>query len=112
MNTETQTLAAELLDALGRLIDARVAELVKPLEAELRLVKSLLSEWVDTKEAMRITGIKQAQTLKRERERPGTVVKVKFEGRTSSTPRYLRSSLLEYNEKKTRHHIRARPIPD
>jgi hypothetical protein len=111
MNTQAQTIAAELLDALGRFIDAQVAERLKPIEAELRLVKSLLSEWVDTKEAMKITGVK-SQTLKRERERPGTVVKVKFEGKTSTSPRYLRTSLLEYNDRKTCHRVVGRQLPD
>jgi hypothetical protein len=103
MDTEAQTLAAELLDALSRLIDARVAERLKPIGADIQLIKSLQSEWVDTKEAMRITGIKQAQTLKKERERLGTALVVKFEGRTGKSPRYLRASLLEYNERKTQH---------
>jgi hypothetical protein len=101
MTKEAQTLAIELLDILERLIDSRVEERVKPIEAELLLVKSLLSEWVDTREAMKITGIKQAQTLKKERERPGTVLVVKFEGETHKSPRYLRTSLLEYNRLRT-----------
>jgi hypothetical protein len=49
---------------------------------------------------MRIMGIKQAQTLKKERERPGTALVVKFEGKTNKSPRYLLTSLLEYSERK------------
>jgi len=112
MNAEAQELAAELLDALGRLIDARVAELVRPLEAELQLVKSLQDEWVDTKTALKIIGRKKPQTLKAERERPGTLIVVKFEGKMSSTPRYLRASLLAYNDRKTKRRVTAKPIPD
>jgi hypothetical protein len=109
MNIEAQTLAAELLDALYRLINARVAELLKPLEAELQLVKSLQDEWVDTKTALRITGLKKAQTLKAERERPGTLVAVKFEGEMSNTPRYSRASLLAYNDKKSKSRVTGWP---
>jgi uncharacterized protein (UPF0335 family) len=68
------------------------------LERELAAVKALQSEWVDTKEALRITGIKSGDTLKRLRERPDAVIVVKLEGKTSKQPRYLRSSLIAYNE--------------
>jgi hypothetical protein len=48
MNTEARTLAAELLDIICRLVDLPIEEKVKPLESEPRLLKSLLSEWLDT----------------------------------------------------------------
>ncbi len=106
-----QELVAQLVGLINQLVDMRVEEMLKPLKAELQLVKSLQSEWVDTKEALKITGIKTAQTLKRERERPGTVVVFKMEGKMCSTPRYLRASLIAYNEKKTQHRISAYPLP-
>lgn len=101
MSTEKETLMHELAGFIGRLVTLQVNELLQPLQKELQLVKSLQDEWVDTQEAMKITGIKQAQTLKAERERPGTALIVKFEGKTHKSPRYLRTSLLEYNQRRT-----------
>lgn len=79
---------------------------LETLEKELTELKQGQSEWVDTKEALRMTGLKCGDTLKAERERPNTRVRVKFEGSTNKQPRYLRSSLIAYNEARTlRHHV-------
>jgi hypothetical protein len=110
MSVEQQELVAQLADLINQLVDMRVEEITKPLKAELQLVKSLQSEWVDTKEALKITGIKKAQTLKAERERPGTVIIFKFEGSMCNTPRYLRASLIAYNDKKTKRRITGYPL--
>jgi predicted mannosyl-3-phosphoglycerate phosphatase (HAD superfamily) len=115
MNTSTHPngMPASMLDfmiALSTYLRELVEEQIQPLKAELHFIKSLQSEWVDTKEALKITGLKKAQTLKAERERLGTVVVVKFEGKMCSTPRYLRTSLLAYNDKKTKHRITGRPL--
>jgi hypothetical protein len=56
MSVEQQELVAQLADLINQLVDMRVEEITKPLKAELQLVKSLQSEWVDTKEALKITG--------------------------------------------------------
>jgi hypothetical protein len=85
------------LEPLQAYIQQLIAEAVRPLQEELALVKSLIPEWVNTKEAMRLTGIKQAETLKAIRERPKTLLIVKFEGKT---PLYLRSALIAYNDSK------------
>ena len=77
---------------------------IEPLERKLKLVEASQSEWVDTKEAMRLTGIRCADTLKAEREREHTALIVKFEGRTGKIPKYLRSSLLAHSETKTYRH--------
>ena len=94
MNAE---LISTLANAIGSLVDNLVAEKIKPLQEELALIKSLQDSWVNTKEAEKITGIK-SQALKKERERPGTVIEFKLEG---TRPFYLRTSLLEYSAKKT-----------
>jgi hypothetical protein len=101
---------ADMLNAIARFIDYRIAEALKPLQNELALIKSLQDEWVNTTEAMRITGIRQAQTLKIERERPGTKLVVKFEGKTGRLPRYLRTSLLAHNENKTQSRREGRAL--
>jgi predicted mannosyl-3-phosphoglycerate phosphatase (HAD superfamily) len=100
----------DLMTALSIYVREMVDEHTKPLKAELQLIKLLQSEWVDTKEALKITGLKKAQTLKAERERPGTVVVFKMEGRMCSTPRYLRASLIAYNDRKTKHEITGYPL--
>lgn len=79
------------------------------LEKSLGALQAGQSEWVDTKEALRLTGLKCGETLKAERERPGTRVRVKFEGSTNKQPRYLRSSLVAYNEARTLRHRPAQP---
>lgn len=81
---------------------------IEVLEQALGRVQAGQSEWVDTKEALRLTGLKCGETLKAERERPRTRILVKFEGRTNKQPRYLRASLLAYNEART---VRHRPAP-
>lgn len=68
-----------------------------PLLQEIAQLKEGLSEYVDTKEAKRLTGL-TAETLKVHRERPGTLIIVKPEGKTGSHPQYLRSSLIEFNK--------------
>jgi hypothetical protein len=94
-----------LLNTITTLIRQIVSEAMIPLEQELQLIKSLQNDWVNTKEAMRITGIKQAETLKAERERPSTLIVVKFEGTTGKMPLYLLTSLLAYNDSRIyRHH--------
>lgn len=77
-------------DELRRLID----EATEPLKRKLAFIESCQTEWVDTREAMRITGIKSPDTLKSERERANTQIKAKLEGRK---PLYSRASLLAYN---------------
>jgi hypothetical protein len=72
-----------------------ILHLTEPLRKRIEYLESCLTEWVDTKEAMRITGIKSPDTLKTERERLGTLIKAKLEGRK---PLYSRASLLAYNE--------------
>lgn len=81
-----------------RQVQEMILAAVEPLQKELNLVKSLQSEWVDTKEALKMTGLRSAETLKAERERHNTKLIVKFEGKF---PKYLRISLLAYNEAKT-----------
>ena len=71
---------------------------MEPLQKELELIKSLQSEWVDTKVALKMTGLKSAETLKAERERLNTKLIFKLEGKF---PKYLRASILAYNEAKT-----------
>ena len=70
------------------------------LEQKVEQLEAGQSEWVDTKEAQRITGIKSADTLKRLREQPGSLLVVKKEGKTGRMPMYLRKSLLLYNASK------------
>jgi hypothetical protein len=94
MNTQEQELVTELFGLINRLVDLIIEEKIKPLQDELKLVKSRVSEWVDTKEAARISGITD-DTLRAERKRPGTLIRVKFEG---SKPYYLRDSLVAYSE--------------
>lgn len=77
------------------------------IEQELEKVQAGQSEWVDTKTALHLTGLKSGETLKAERERKNTKVVVKFEGITNKQPRYLRSSLIAYNEARTKRH----PLP-
>jgi hypothetical protein len=96
---------------LTRFVDSRVEERVRPIQDELQFVKSQLSEWVDTREALRLTGLKQAESLKAERERPGTLLVYKFEGKGNRLPRYLRSSILAYNERRTMRRYTGRPLP-
>jgi hypothetical protein len=80
-------------------VQQMIAAAVEPLKNKiLQLESARLDKWMDTKEAMRLTGIKQAETLKAERERPHTKLVVKFEGKKRKMPRYLVSSLLAYNE--------------
>jgi hypothetical protein len=79
-------------------VSEMIAEAIRPLQAKIIELEQGQSEYVDTKEAMRITGIKTAGSLKRERERAGTLIITKKEGETSKHPRYLRASLHAYNE--------------
>ena len=83
---------------------APLIDYIQTLESRVIQLEEGLSEYVDTKEALRITGIKTPETLKRERERPGTLIITKSEGETNKHPRYLRASLIAYNESR-----RARP---
>jgi hypothetical protein len=108
MDEEIQKFVIELTGFVNRMVDSRFKEIASPLEAEVKLVKSLISEWVDTKEAMRLTGVKQAETLKAERERRGTLIEYKLEG---ISPRYLRSSLVAYSERKVRRRVSAQSPP-
>ena len=83
---------------------------LESIEKELHEIKLGQSEWVDTKEALRLTGLKSGETLKAERERKNTRVVVKFEGSTNKQPRYLRASLIAYNEARTKRHHPAPSI--
>ena len=73
---------------------------VDRLEKELAQIKRLQSEWVDTKEAKAITGIKSCAALKRQRERANSPIIVRLEGTGNKTPMYLRASLHAYCESK------------
>jgi hypothetical protein len=110
MSNEQQEFMTDLFKVISHIIDYRVTELVKPLEGELKLIKSLQDEWVTTKEAMRITGV-SARTLKAERERSKTLLVVIFVGESQTTPRYLRTSLLAYSESKIKKRIVGVAIP-
>jgi hypothetical protein len=114
-NPNLNSMPASMLNfiiALSTYMREVAEEQIQPLKVELQLIKSLQDEWVDTKTALKITGLKKGQTLKIERERPGTLLVVKFIGSMSNTPRYLRTSLLAYSDKKTKRRVTARPIPD
>lgn len=73
---------------------------VDNLKRELAIMKRLQSEWVDTKEALQITGIKSGDTLKRLRELCDSPIIVRFEGKTAKQPKYSRASLVAYCESK------------
>lgn len=107
MEAPTSAPLIQLLEPLQAYIQHLITEAVRPLQEELALIKSLIPDWVNTKEAMRLTGIKQAETLKAERERPKTLIVVKFEGKK---PLYLRSSLITYNESRTLRRIVGRNL--
>lgn len=64
------------------------------LAKRLEELERLQDEWVDTKTAMRLTGVSRT-TLTEERERPGTKLEYKYEG---SKPLYSRASIFSYNE--------------
>lgn len=81
---------------------APLMQRLEALERQIVDLKNNQTEYVDTKEALRITGLKHGQSLKAARERPGSLVIVKFEGINNQIPRYLRSSLLAYNEANVR----------
>ena len=85
------------------MINARLA----PLEQELALIKSLQCEYVSTQEALKILGFKDADTLRAMREREGSVIVAKFEGKNEQIPKYLRSSLLAHNAERQAHPRRA-----
>lgn len=69
------------------------------LERKLSNIEAQQSEWVDTKTAKVITGIKSCAALKRKRELPNSLIIVRFEGKT---PKYLRASLVAYCDSKIR----------
>ena len=73
---------------------------VAQLKSELAQLKRLSAEWVDTKEALRITGIKSGDTLKRLRELCDSPIIVRVEGKTAKQPKYSRTSLVAYCESK------------
>jgi hypothetical protein len=66
---------------------------VKALRAELAQYRSALPQWVREAEAQQLTGLSQA-TLARELKTPDTLLVVK----TAGGLRYLRQSVLDYNE--------------
>lgn len=65
-------------------------------DAKIERLERGLSEYVRTREALKITGLSKT-TLEVERNRSGTLIQYKKEGRT---PLYLRSSLEAYNDRK------------
>jgi predicted mannosyl-3-phosphoglycerate phosphatase (HAD superfamily) len=69
---------------------------VQELRAELAQYRATLPEWVREAEAQQLTGLSQA-TLARERKKPDTLLVWKSTGGL----RYLRSSLLAFNEART-----------
>ena len=80
---------------------------MEAMEQELSDLKKNQTEYVSQQEALKITGLKHGQSLKAVRERPGSLIVVKFEGKNNQTPRYLRQSLLDYNQSKVRPPQRA-----
>ena len=69
----------------------------RPMRERIARLEAMQSEFVSTTEAVRITG-KSDDTLRIERDRPGTLIVYKMEGRTGKQPRYCRASLVRYNE--------------
>ena len=78
---------------------APLIDYIQTMEKRVSQLERGLSEWVSQQEAMRITGIKSADTLKRLRELPNAIIIVRKEGKT---PLYLRASLIAYCESKIR----------
>lgn len=66
---------------------------VQELQSELAQYRAALPEWVRETEAQQLTGLSQS-TLSRERKKPDTLLVWKSVGGL----RYLRSSILAYNE--------------
>jgi hypothetical protein len=88
-------------------VEALLAAKLAPLLERIVQLEEGLTEYVDTKEAMRLTGL-TAETLKTHRERPGTLIVVKLEGKTGAHPQYLRSSLIAFNKSRQRRPVVGR----
>jgi hypothetical protein len=78
------------------------AELLAQALARIARLEASLPEWVREEEAQALTGLSQA-TLARERKKETTVLEFKTEGGL----RYLRRSLLAFNEARS---IRRSPL--
>ena len=89
--------AQHLLPHIQPYIDSQL----EPIKAELAYLKSQQSEWVSQKEAMKILNV-SANWIKVLRDKPGTLIEYKLEGKTQKLPRYYRPSLDLYNAAKTR----------
>jgi hypothetical protein len=102
MTTGDQELAAELFHLINCLVDQRVQVMIQPMQDELelakKLVKSMMSEWVDTKETKRLTNIKRSDTLKALRDKPNPILKGKQIG---TQWYYLRESIAALNDSMT-----------
>lgn len=109
MTAEEQALASELFHLINHFIDQKVEEKIKPLMDKVQKLEAQQDEWVNTKEATRITGVTD-DTLKAERDRPRTLIEVKFEGKTGKKPLYSRASLLAYNESRTQRRTAGRNL--
>ncbi|GAB3877168.1 hypothetical protein GCM10028824_36610 [Hymenobacter segetis] len=81
---------------------APLIDYIQALEKRVNQIERGQSEWVSTKQALQITGIKSGDTLKRLRELPNAIIIVRFEGKTSKQPKYLRASLIAYCESRIR----------
>ena len=68
-------------------------------DARIKELEEQLSQWVDTKTALQMTGIKSAEWLKELRERPESLIVFKREGKLV---KYLRTSLIAYSKANVR----------
>lgn len=81
---------------------AALREAFTSLQSEVATLKAAQPKWVREEEAQALTGLSQA-TLARERKKENTTLVFKTEGGL----RYLRSSLLAFNEARS---IRRSPL--
>lgn len=98
--TGDNTLQALLEQTIAQLVGP-LHETVRALQADVAHLKSQQNEWVSQHEAMRILNV-SANWLKALRDKPGTLIRYKFEGKTQKLPRYCRASLDSHNASKTR----------
>lgn len=90
-------------DEVQRMIEAAT----QPLLQKIELLESLTDEWVETKVALKLTGIKSRTTLALERERPSSLLQ--YEG-IGKAIRYSRASCIAFTESKRLGKTVRRPL--
>ena len=93
-------LETALMVLIQPLINAQVAR-IDQLERQVQQLASVTERWVDTKTAMRLLHYKRPEALKELRERPGTLIRYKREGKTGKLVKYCTDSIAAHNEAKT-----------